>query len=267
MAKLLSTFAIFFWISLFVFPGISTASTDAENLSKQGFSEINSYHNATGGLALINQALDAEPDNPNIWYTLGCAYKTGLKDYDSAIEPYKKSLELDPTNAETKSALIDAIWKGGRFEELESIEEPPLVISQVAVPEELNVSSARHTIQTRYGPIPVLYQPSVASKPRGNDIVWYYSIAIENPFNDTIFLNKWERYVKDKQGAVYTRGGESGPEDVQFMIKPGDHHLFINSYSDSKITPLWCGGSAEFIYSGKIRNESVRIPISFRLTC
>lgn len=75
---------------------LSSCGKSAEELllEAEKYDEIGQYEK---GIEILNQAIEKDPEYLGAYINRG-AYKSSLKDYESAISDYKKVLELDPKN-------------------------------------------------------------------------------------------------------------------------------------------------------------------------
>ncbi len=87
-----------------------------ELLNFLGYAWVNRGERVQEGLALIQRAADARPDQGYIVDSLGWAYFK-LGQTDKAIEYLERAAELSPTDAEVIDHLGDAYWQGGRTTE------------------------------------------------------------------------------------------------------------------------------------------------------
>lgn len=84
-----------------------------ELLNYLGYGWINRGERLQEGLALIQRAADARPDQGYIIDSLGWAYLK-LGQMDKAIENLERAAELSPTDPEVIDHLGDAYWQAGR---------------------------------------------------------------------------------------------------------------------------------------------------------
>jgi tetratricopeptide (TPR) repeat protein len=84
-----------------------------ELLNFLGYAWVNRGVRVQEGLALIQRAADARPDQGYIIDSLGWAYFR-LGQMDKAIEYLERAAELSPTDSEVIDHLGDAYWRAGR---------------------------------------------------------------------------------------------------------------------------------------------------------
>jgi Flp pilus assembly protein TadD len=84
-----------------------------ELLNFLGYAWVNRGQRVQEGLALIQRAADARPDQGYIIDSLGWAYFR-LGQMDKAIDYLERAAELSPTDSEVIDHLGDAYWKAGR---------------------------------------------------------------------------------------------------------------------------------------------------------
>lgn len=84
-----------------------------ELLNYLGFGWVDRGERLQEGLALIQQAADARPDQGYIIDSLGWAYLK-LGQTEKALEHLERAAELSPTDPEVADHLGDAYWKAGR---------------------------------------------------------------------------------------------------------------------------------------------------------
>lgn len=84
-----------------------------ELLNFLGYAWVNRGQRVQEGLALIQRAADARPDQGYIIDSLGWAYFR-LGQMDKAIENLERAAELSPTDSEVIDHLGDAYWRAGR---------------------------------------------------------------------------------------------------------------------------------------------------------
>jgi len=71
------------------------------------------YRNA---LVWFEKARDLEPDSSRIWLKLGMTH-AGLQDTESAIEAYRRAIELDPGNVKALNNLANVFFRQGLYED------------------------------------------------------------------------------------------------------------------------------------------------------
>ncbi len=108
-----------------------------ELLNFLGYAWINRGERVQEGLALIQRAADARPDQGYIIDSLGWAYFK-LGQIDKAIEYLERAAELTPTDAEVIDHLGDAYWRAGRetearFEWLAALDLKPDTVRETAL--------------------------------------------------------------------------------------------------------------------------------------
>jgi tetratricopeptide (TPR) repeat protein len=84
-----------------------------ELLNYLGYGWISRGERLQEGMALIQRAADARPDQGYIVDSLGWAFFK-LGQYDKAIDNLERAAQLSPTDPETIDHLGDAYWRAGR---------------------------------------------------------------------------------------------------------------------------------------------------------
>ena len=87
-----------------------------EVLNYLGYSWVNRGIKIPEGLAMIQKALDAQPDEGAYVDSLGWAYYR-LADYKKAVPLLERAATLDAGDAEINDHLGDAYWRAGRHDE------------------------------------------------------------------------------------------------------------------------------------------------------
>ena len=87
-----------------------------EVLNYLGYSWVNRGIRIPDGLAMIQKALDAQPDEGAYVDSLGWAYYR-LGDYKKAVPLLERAATLDAGDAEINDHLGDAYWRAGRHDE------------------------------------------------------------------------------------------------------------------------------------------------------
>lgn len=98
------------WAALQMEPSNATA------LNYLGYLWVDSGRRVPEGLAMIQQAHAAEPDNGNIQDSLGWGYYR-LGRFSEAVEQLEGAVAKEPSNAEINDHLGDAYWQVGRRRE------------------------------------------------------------------------------------------------------------------------------------------------------
>lgn len=98
------------WAALQMEPSNATA------LNYLGYLWVDSGRRVPEGLAMIQQAHAAEPDNGNIQDSLGWGYYR-LGRFNEAVEQLEEAVAKEPSNAEINDHLGDAYWQVGRRRE------------------------------------------------------------------------------------------------------------------------------------------------------
>jgi Flp pilus assembly protein TadD len=128
-----------------------------ELLNYLGYGWVNRGERVQEGLALIQRAADARPDQGYIIDSLGWAYFK-LGQMDRAIEYLERAAELTPTDAEVIDHLGDAYWRAGRqtearFEWSAALDLKPDAVREAALRQKLD------------GGLPAAPGASLASRP------------------------------------------------------------------------------------------------------
>ena len=95
---------------------LSIKPDQPEILNYLGYSWVNRGVKVKEGLAMIQKAVDAQPDEGAYVDSLGWAYYR-LGDYANAIATLEHAVSLDASDAEINDHLGDAYWRGGRHDE------------------------------------------------------------------------------------------------------------------------------------------------------
>ena len=108
-----------------------------ELLNFLGYAWVNRGVRVQEGLALIQRAADARPDQGYIIDSLGWAYFK-LGQMTKAIEYLERAAELSPTDSEVIEHLGDAYWRAGRetearFEWLAALDLKPDAVREAAL--------------------------------------------------------------------------------------------------------------------------------------
>lgn len=128
-----------------------------ELLNYLGYGWVNRGERLQEGLALIQRAADARPDQGYIVDSLGWAYLK-LGQTDKAIEILERAAELSPTDAEVIEHLGDAYWQAGR--QIEARFEWAAALD--LKPDAAREASLRHKLS---GGLPATPGASLASRP------------------------------------------------------------------------------------------------------
>lgn len=128
-----------------------------ELLNYLGYGWINRGERMQEGLALIQRAADARPDQGYIIDSLGWAHFK-LGQVDKAIEYLERAAELSPTDAEVVDHLGDSYWRAGREHEARFEWAAALDLKPDAVRE----AALRHKLD---GGLPAAPGASLASRP------------------------------------------------------------------------------------------------------
>jgi tetratricopeptide (TPR) repeat protein len=89
---------------------------EPEVMNYLGYSWVNRGEHVKDGMALIQKAVDAQPDEGAYVDSLGWAYYR-LADYKNAVETLEHAVALDAGDPEINDHLGDAYWRVGRQDE------------------------------------------------------------------------------------------------------------------------------------------------------
>lgn len=132
-----------------------------ELLNYLGYGWINRGERLQEGLALIQRAADARPDQGYIIDSLGWAYLK-LGQMDKAIENLERAAELSPTDPEVIDHLGDAYWQAGRQTEARFEWAAALALK----PDATREANLRHKLDRgAIGGLPAAPGASLASRP------------------------------------------------------------------------------------------------------
>lgn len=84
-------------------------SEKLEELIKNASDLVNQKH-YTNAISVLEDALKLDPNNPDVLYLLGTAYRKSLL-FEEAIEVFEKLLKVDPNHKKALLGLADA-WRG-----------------------------------------------------------------------------------------------------------------------------------------------------------